>query len=168
MSKEKTTERKAGDAILQRPETVTAGGRTYRIAPPSTATLILVSETVSELPDVKIDKENFFMESLAKAEHFRAIGEIAATLVLGAKAIREDEGGAGPLRRRLFRRRTKRERLARELMEDLTPAELNRLVAAILQGMEIGDFFAITTFLSEINLLKPTRKVETGATASGQ
>ena len=34
---------------------------------------------------------------------------------------------------------------------------LNNLVVMLLQKMELGDFFGLTTFLTEINLLRPTK-----------
>jgi hypothetical protein len=57
--------------------------------------------------------------------------------------------------------------LAQELLEELTPAELYDLTVTVLQRMNLTDFFGLTTFLIEINLMRQT-KVETEATAPGQ
>ena len=53
----------------------------------------------------------------------------------------------------------KKTELAKELLEDLSPRELNQIVSQILSKMQIADFFGLTTFLTELNLLHP-RKVE--------
>jgi hypothetical protein len=45
-------------------KTVTVGGKTYGVSPPSIATLILVSEAVSQLPAVNADSDDLFSESL--------------------------------------------------------------------------------------------------------
>nr|UWG77753.1 MAG: hypothetical protein [Bacteriophage sp.] len=57
--------------------------------------------------------------------------------------------------------------LAQELLEELTPAELYDLTVTVLQRMNLTDFFGLTTFLIEINLMRQT-KVETEATVPGQ
>ena len=49
--------------------------------------------------------------------------------------------------------------LAKELLEDVEPKALNLIVSQILSKMQIADFFGLTTFLTELNLLHP-RKVE--------
>ncbi len=162
--------RKAAETILQKPVEVMAGGRRYIVEHPSVATLIMASEAISRLPDIRPDKDDVLKSSIALAPQCRTLGEVAAVLILGA---READRPDPSWRRRLFRRGpvpTKKEVLAKELMEGLTAGELYRAVAAILAKMEIGDFFALTTFLSEINLLRPTKVAAgtTGATASGR
>lgn len=53
----------------------------------------------------------------------------------------------------------KKAELAKELLGDVSPRELNLIVSQILSRMQIADFFGLTTFLAELNLLHP-RKVE--------
>ena len=180
-SNRKTIEQRTAEAVLQKPKEVTIRGRKYTIAPPSIATLILASEAVSKLPALKLDTESVVEEVLRNARDCEAIGELVAVLLLGAKRIRE---GAEPTPRKhsaLFglikweasdHRDTplagEKEALARELLEDLTPREMYTLLTEALVEMQLQDFFGLTTFLTEINLTRPTRKVATGATASGQ
>lgn len=157
----KTIESKAAKTILQKPEIIKVGNETFEVAPPSTATLILLSEAVSKLPDYKLDEDRLFTEVLATAQDCKALGEIGAILILGAKRINE--------RRKLFgiiNRKSEKDRLAQKLLTDLTPRELNEVIAKILQSLEIGNFFGLTTSLTEVNLLRRTREVAT--TASGQ
>lgn len=160
MKAKKNIESKAAGTILERPETVKVGGRTYSVAPPSLATLVMLSEAISDIPSEAPEKDEILRGSLAMAAECKPLGHAAAILVMGARAVRKDASFPS-LGRRL-------RRLERQIMESMTPAEVRAMVVSILQGMEVGDFFALTTFLGGINLLRPTRGVEkTGATASG-
>lgn len=155
-----TIEQRVGRAILQQGDNITVGGKSYKVAPPSVATLILASEAISRLPQVHLDNGKVIEESLSIAKECRIIGDVIAILILGAK-----RGGGSRLF--AFRRR----RLARRLLENLTPSELHKLTAVLLKDMQIGDFFGLTTFLTEINLMRPTKVVEQTAsetTAFGQ
>lgn len=178
MSKTKPIEQATAETILQQPEAVEVGGKTYMIAPPSIATLVLASRSIAELPHVRLDQERVLESSLAIAKNCENIGYIAATLILGAKRCFETKTIVRKASRRilwgLFRLPyqkaetiTRREALARELMENLTPQQMHELIGQALLKMQVGDFFGLTTFLTEINLTKPT-KVETGATAPGR
>lgn len=175
---EQTVEHKAAQTILQQPEEISIGGKTYTVAPPSVATLILVSGAVSRLPHLHLDDNKVLEETLAIAKDCAELGDIAATLIIGAKHIndiverRQIEKkrhlcGLFHTKRTVVEFETAKERLSRELLEELTPRDLHNLVASILQKMQVGDFFGLTTFLTEINMMRPT-KVVTEATASGQ
>ena len=176
----KTTEQKVSDTILQKPIEVSVGDRKYTAAPASTATLILVSEAISLLPPAKLDPERLVEDSLSIAKDCRPLGEIAAILLLGAKNLKETVKVRQKVEKRRFfglvkvtetieteRVIDRKAELATELLDDLSPRELNNLVVSLLQKMELGDFFGLTTFLTEINLLRPT-KVENETTASGR
>lgn len=168
----RTTERKVADTILQRPFQVTVGNKTYTVAPPSTATLILASAAISELPAVTLDAADMVGEAFRTAKDCRGIGLIIATLILGAKAvnapvrltIRRDHYILNRFRvwRKEYYNTTRGEMLAQELLEDLTPRQLQQLLADLLKRMEIGDFFGVTTFLLGLNVTRET-KVETNS-----
>lgn len=173
---EKNIETKVAHTILQQPQTIKVGSKTYRSAPPSIATLILVSEAVSRLPQERFDlkdKDSIVQPTLAIARDCAAIGEIAAILILGAKncseVVKED---IETEERRLFglirRKRTveverkvdRKAELARELLTELSPVEIFNVISRLLGTMQLGDFFATTTFLIEVNLLRKTKVVE--------
>jgi hypothetical protein len=148
------------------------GGNTYKAAPPSTATLILVSEAVSQLPKIALDAEKIVEETLSVAKDCRILGEIVAILILGAKNITEIKKTPQIKEKRylwgLIRVKktveveeviNRKEALAREVLEELSPRELNNTVTSLLSSMNIADFFGLTTFLTEVNLLHQ-RKVE--------
>lgn len=176
----KTIEEKVAEAILQKDIEVTVGGKKYKAAPASTATLILASEAVSRLPEINLDPEKVVEESLSVARECRPLGDIAAILILGAKNLTETVKTRQAVEKRRLWGLVKwteeveveqvidrKAELAKQILEDLSPRALNLLVAQLLQKMELGDFFGLTTFLTEINLMRPT-KVETKTTASGQ
>lgn len=174
----KTIEQKTAETLLQQPEAVAVGGKTYMIAPPSIATLVLASRFIAELPHIRLDQERVLESALAIAKNCESIGDIAAILILGAKRCLEPKTIIRRASKRvlwgLFHSSsrkaetiTRREALARELMENLTPQQMHELIGQALLKMQVGDFFGLTTFLTEINLTKPT-KVETEATAPGR
>lgn len=168
MEDKKTVEQRVAETILQKPLEVEIGGVKYTTAPPSTATLILASEAISRLPRVVLDPENALGESLSIAKDCKALGDVAAILILGARnittrAITPQTASKRPLWG-LFRKKRGNETavdrkaaLSKQIMECLTPKELNGLVADLLARMELGDFFGLTTFLTEINLLRQTK-----------
>lgn len=165
-----TIEKKVVDAILQQPMEVVIGDRTYNAAPASVATLILVSEAVSRLPQGALDNEKVMEEVLANANLCRPLGEVAAILILGAKGITETIKVHQKQKKRylwgLLSRTVSVEveqtidrkgELTDLLLDSLSPKELNNLCARLLARMQVADFFALTTFLTEINLLRRTK-----------
>ena len=168
---DKTIEEKVGFTILESDKTVIIDGDTYNVAPPTTATLIMVSELVSKLPHIKMNSEMLLEECLANAKDFRIIGEIAAILILGAKRckdtrkIRENKG------KRLFRdainlccknassvKQSTEKQLSNRILMSMSPKDLSGLIMKLLGGMQIADFFGITAFLTEVNLLRATKQ----------
>ena len=175
-----TMEKIVTDAILQRvSDSLCINGNEYPIAPPTPATLILISEQIAEMPDIRFDSDNILLEVLGKAKHCKSLGKIAATLILGAKRINEHRAVFAykvvPKRVfnwKKFRWETKYlrkkqvevdelEYLSNIILEECTNKTLREVVARRLSNMQISDFFGLTTSLSEANLLKRTKEVET-------
>lgn len=168
----KTIEQKVAETILQKATEVKVGDKTYNVAPPTTATLILVSEAVSQLPHLRLDDKNIVGEVLSIAKDCRVLGDVAAILILGAKGLTETvtrrKRALLPFNRGIVTETIDRKaELSRELLENYSPSALHNLIASLLSGMDLGDFFGLTTFLTEVNLLRQT-KVETETTVSGQ
>lgn len=180
-------ETKVARTILQEAEEITVGDTVYKAAPPSTATLILMSEAAARMPQDKLDPERIVDETLAIAKHCRPIGEFAAILILGVKGLTETRKAVKTVEKTVYepflfgllkRPRVitetveeevvidRKAELSKALLEDLSPRELKNLMARLLSRMQIADFFGLTTFLIETNLLRQTREV--GTTASGQ
>jgi len=155
----KTIESKVADAILQRERTIKIGDKTYQVAPPSTATLILVSELVAQMPVVDSETKQTMTESLRIARDCKVIGDIIATMILGAKALKN--------KRKFFSRSKAKAELAEEILLNIKPSDLYVMTQELLQGMEISFFFGISTFLSAINLTKPTKPTREETIQSG-
>lgn len=165
------------DAILQRAsDVIVIDGTEYPIAPPTPATLILVSELVSKLPVVNRQADNILLEVLSIAKDLSIIGKITATLILGAKRIKEQryitiehttETRRWSWKRFRFvveRATTTRkvlevDYLAERILDEVTNETMLRVVLKRLGMMQIADFFELTTSLSEANQLKRTREV---------
>ena len=177
MEEQKTLEQQVVDTILQRKTTsLEIDGRTYKIPAPTPATIMLVSEETSKMPLINKETKSIFLETLRTARDCKAIGRIAAILVLGAKRIRENrqvvisETKKWSWRHFRFTKHQKTmselDFVAMRIMEDITPETLNETITKRLMEMQLGDFFGLTTSLSEINTLARTKEVE--QTAPGQ
>lgn len=170
----KTMEQKVAESILQQPETIAIGGKRYAVAKPSTATLIMASAAISKLPKFELKKETMVSDVLREAKDAEGIGEVIAIMILGAKGLEGDEKIIHK-RRYLFGLINRdyeevvhhdyKAELAKEILEELDAAELQRLAYLLFSKMNVGDFFGLIAFLSEVNMTKPTKAT---TTASGQ
>lgn len=167
---EQTIESKVASAILEKPiATIELEGVKYNIAPPSLSTLILVSEIVSTLPRVEnVSNDKIVYSALHHAKDFKQLGDIVAVLILGAKGLTET------VTRKVKRKRLfgliKREieetvvidrkaELSKIVLDNIRPSVMLNIIVKRLNDLEIGDFFGITTSLSEVNILSPTKEV---------
>lgn len=179
-----TIEKTVTDTILQRSsESLEIAGNVYPIAPPTPATLILISELIAEMPEVRLDADNILFEVLNKAKDCKPLGKIVATLILGAKRVNEHRTIIVDkvVPKRVFRWNKLHweteyfhkkqvevdefEHLSTLVLEECTNKVLREIATKRLNNMQISDFFGLTTSLSEANLLKRTKEVET---ASGE
>ena len=158
-------EQEVAGAVMQRQETITINDHTYRYPRPNLATIMEASEDISKLPEVKIDEKGYIVEeTLRIARHYRVISKIVAKILVGVRYYKF------PIRRFFYRLfiTPKIRRIEDRVMNDIPPADLKNLFLSLLGRMQCADFFAITTFLQGINVIKPTRKVESKTTVSGQ
>lgn len=165
MAENRTIEEKVKDTILAKGIKVQVGSKTYQVAPPTIATLILASEAVSRIPKFTLDPEKLVQECFYVARYTRFLGEIAAILILGAqrselRAKTAQTGLFSRLRALFSHRRTQKAVLADEILLNLSPKAMFQVISQILATLELSDFFGLTTFLTEVNLLHQTRKVE--------
>lgn len=167
---QETIESKVASAILEKPVgEIEIEGEVYKIAPPSIATIILISEVISKLPVVKkVSNDEIVNSVLYNARFFRPLGDIAAILILGAKGLTEKQ--TKKVTKKYLFGLIKREHdiemivdkekiLANQILENVRPSVLFNLVIRRLQDMEIGSFFGIITSLSDANILTPTKEV---------
>ena len=171
-------EKKVADAVLERASSsIEIDGVEYPIAPPTLATLILVSELIAELPEVRRDAENVLLETLHAARNCKVLGKIVATLIIGAKRIKEnrtvvvnEQRRARKFSWRKMRFETAKttrdievselDHLSELILDNCSANVLTQVVSKRLIDMGVGDFFALTTSLSAANLLQSTKEVE--------
>lgn len=152
----KKIQHKVADTILQRSLTLNLGGAEYDVESPTLGTLILVSERIAKIPIFDIDTNNVIESLLGNAKHCKAIGEVLAVFILGAKKLKDLD------RVRLCHKHHKSaEDVVTELGEQFCNTcsleEINIAFGKIIKSISVNDFFAITTFLQEVNLTKPTK-----------
>nr|DAL02898.1 MAG TPA: hypothetical protein [Caudoviricetes sp.] len=167
-----TIESRVASAILERHvASIDIDGHRYEIAPPTLATLIMVSEIVSTFPVVDqsaIAPEQRFYSALHNAQYYQRIGEMVGVLILGAKNITGTRV-VDVKRRGIFRWFGRKKRITQTynraielgdaVMNNIRPSLIYELIVKLLQQNEITTFFAITTSLSAANLIKPTKEV---------
>lgn len=172
----RSPETRLADALLERPTTLELGGRSYPLAPPTLATLILVSEELSQLPPdlLSYDKgeDSPLIVALRTARHAHGLSRALARLILGARPpmsrterLRQQLHRLAP---RLFAAPDALERLALEIEQTTSAHDLALSFVSLTQRLEVQDFFAFTTFLSALRLTQPTREVGSAATALGR
>lgn len=176
--------------ILQKQDgKIKIGGTEYDVAPATPATIIMISSLVSEIPQkINPKPDDILNETLRSAKYYGIIGKIAAVLILGAKRIKENRFIGRKVETRIrfsfhkFRFvKTQKvinegiselDYVAGEILDNLQPKILSSVIVKRLADMQIGDFFGITTSLSAINIIKPTKEVvETvsgGSSSDGQ
>lgn len=154
----KTIEQKTAKTILNEPDKIIINKREYTVPNPTTATLIAVSAEISNLPKV-IGDGNVIQFVLGTAKECEPIGTIVALLLRGKKRTSNQFIETY----RSWRIKV----LADRVLNEFTPKQLNEALPQILKKMEMADFFSVTTFLIEINMLEKTREVETKTIASG-
>jgi len=158
-------EKKVAKTILQEKQTIDIAGCKYEVSQPSLATLIKVSSIASTLPILSINDNKVLEQAIAVApECGHQIAEIVATMILGVHKEQEMPFKAlfSRFKRLLFGEgKTAYNNLVNTLMHEVTPRELGNLVVSLISTMHIEDFFGVTISLNEINLLRPTREMET-------
>ena len=158
-------EQQVSDTILQKPLTVTAGGKTYDVARPTPATLIEVSACIASLPKVEnIDKDKIVPYTLSIAkEYYPTLLRIAAILIIGAKAIKQEReesvtrGWRWPFGKTREKGKGIVDSLVEELKYNASNEEVNNIIASCLSYQEIGFFLSTIISLGEANVLETTK-----------
>lgn len=171
MEDNKNIETRAAETILQQPMEFVVGGTAYKVAPPSLATLILVSEEIAKMPSDRIDPDDMVFGTIARAGDYRPVADTLAILILGAKGLTgtrrcEKKCLFGLVSRVKEETVDRKAELSRKILTECTPSELYKMLVQILKRMEITDFFALTVSLTAVNLLRRTK--ETVTTVSGR
>lgn len=164
-------EKRVEKVILEEPTEIEIGGLTFEVPPVTFATLIMFSEVVSDvdLPDYDLgeDGDGTWKVAIREAGKAEVIADALAVLILGAKRIKEERYWHEYKRGKMTR-----EKLRGHILLNSTPREALLTLMLLIKEMYLGDFFALTTSLAEINLLKPKKtevvEKESKATAFGR
>lgn len=170
MRGKRNIERKASDTLLEKRMEVMVGGHRYSVAPPTLATLMEVSGLIGGAKDWDNVEDEVAGVALMRAMDAPMICEVVSTLILGANRAEGETSWLEDMWLEIKSWRRSNEKigasyeankklLVERLMHEVTPNELLGLMTTLLEGMELGSFFGITTFLRELNVAKPTREV---------
>lgn len=176
MTMKEHIEQRVSETVLQKRHNVVIGGATYEVAPPSIATLIMVSELVAQMPDYVPDKEYILRDALVIAKDCKVLGEIVAILVLGADGLVKTKSETKTYLFGFIKRRKVVSFDAKACMSNtilkMSPRQVKDMTIDLLNQMEIDDFFDLTASLREVNLIRRTKeavtKKTTGTIASGR
>lgn len=187
-----TIEQKTARAILETDEeTIDIAGEKFTYGKPTLATIIMVSELVSQLPTFprEVDSSGVIHAVMQGAKDERVIGKILACLILGAKRVKENRQVYAPLdnqgtpkkrhRWQFWKRDTAKpigrilpeiDYIAERALDNLDVNDAVAIISKRLGKLNISGFFALTTSLkTEANMLRPTRsEVGSQTTAPGQ
>lgn len=142
-------EQSTADVILEKKKEIAIGDKTYLVAKPSFATLILLSEFISQLPTIDAESdEDTLKVSLFEAKNAAFLGEMIAILVLGARKCEPIELDG------VIKYPAKD--LGKEINYELDLEEIFGLFFDLLKDLKIVFFSQITTFLKGVNLTKKT------------
>ncbi len=159
-------EKKVAETLLEKCTKIVLGGKEYEIAPPTIATMVLVSEKIAEFPAIETDYDNgedLLLSMLANAKECGVVADIAAILILGAKEYKKAKSVSRIAR--LFGRSESKFDKIRNAVLNSSPQTLDEIVGLAVKGMQVGDFFSVITFLNKVNLTKQTKSK---TTQSGQ
>lgn len=157
-----TAEQKTADAILQRNTTLKIGTRSYQVAAPTIATLILASERIAKMKfDEPREEESQLEYGLRNARKATLVPEVLAILILGEKRAFAPETWTTKVARFLhLEPKTALQQLTNTLATQHTPKELMDAYIEVLSRMDVESFFAISTFLRRVNVIAPKKKVD--------
>lgn len=170
-----TAEQKSAAALLQKPFTITVGGKEYKVSRPTLATLAEVSSILSTIDKLgNVREGNVVQIALERAKvDVPKLTLIAATLIIGGGNItyHTEKRAVGRIWG-IFKHYEKvsvsnTQTLAKELQRTASPEELHRLVTSALSYQGIGFFLSTIISLGAANILEPT-KSETEVIARGE
>ena len=144
----KNIEKRAADTILNEAIPIRVGKKTHYVKMVSTKTLIRIS---GALPDLVVNNNNdVFPETMRIAKECQFLGDILGMVIVGEKGLFV---------------RTRQKMMAQKCLRELDAKQMYGYYMSIIGIAHISDFFGLTTFLLEVNILRPAQEVVT--TVSG-
>lgn len=166
-------EQKTAEVAFRRPIEVEIGGERYKAPQPTLGTLIMASEIIgrNKVSPPPADGDGLVPGTIRAFRESAFIADVVAVLVLGAKRLLPTVRSAcADLLFRLRRgtRLSERKWLGRQVLACCTPGDVSAILRKFILKMEIEDFFAVITFLGEINVTGATKVIERQTTAPGR
>lgn len=141
-----TIESRVASTINAEDVNIKIGKDTYQFARPTIRTMIELGKLISNLPKVEVVSGREINSIMNIAKDLKPVGTIFATFIVGYEV-------------NTFMSLIKKIRikiLASKILNRYTCSELNNALMRMLSSLELTDFFALTTSLGTINILKKT------------
>ena len=146
----KKAEQRVSDTLLSGGVSVAIGSTEYKVYPPTLATWVEVSALIAQVTDVE-ERDMTLYDLIALGSDAETYAHILATFIAGVKRDNEAE-----------RRKTAETLLYTSNVPDLATA-----LFTVLETMNIGELFMLTTSLKKTMITKPTKEVGSETTALG-
>ena len=147
----KKAEQMVSDTLLSGGVSVSIGSTEYKVYPPTLATWVEVSALIAQVTDVE-ERDMTLYDLIALGSDAETYAHILATFIAGVKRDNEAE-----------RRKTAETLLYTSNVPDLATA-----LFTVLEIMNIGELFMLTTSLKRTAITKSTKEVGSETTALGQ
>lgn len=147
----KKAEQMVSDTLLSGGVSVSIGSTEYKVYPPTLATWVEVSALIAQVTDVE-ERDMTLYDLIALGGDAETYAHILATFITGVKRDNEAE-----------RRKT-----AETLLYTSNVTDLATALFTVLETMNVGELFMLTTSLKKTMITKPTKEVVSETTALGQ
>lgn len=146
----KKAEQMVSDTLLSGGVSVSIGSTEYKVYPPTLATWVEVSALIAQVTDVE-ERDMTLYDLIALGSDAETYAHILAAFIAGVKRDNEAE-----------RRKTAETLLYTSNVPDLATA-----LFTVLETMNVGELFMLTTSLKKTMITKPTKEVGSETTALG-
>lgn len=146
----KKAEQMVSDTLLSGGVSVAIGSTEYKVYPPTLATWVEVSALIAQVTDVE-ERDMTLYDLIALGGDAETYAHILAAFIAGVKRDNEAE-----------RRKTAETLLYTATIPDLATALFN-----VLETMNVGELFMLTTSLKKTMITKPTKEVVSETTVLG-
>ena len=146
----KKAEQMVSDTLLSGGVSVSIGSTEYKVYPPTLATWVEVSALISQVTDVE-ERDMTLYDLIALGGDAETYAHILAAFIAGVKRDNEAE-----------RRKTAETLLSTSNVPDLATA-----LFTVLETMNVGELFMLTTSLKKTMITRPTKEVGSETTALG-
>lgn len=159
-AKKKTTEEMVAEQILELPRAIMIGGRKYNVPKFTFGTMLFVSSEISKLPKSLVEDEgNELYRAVKYAKDYEGVSRVLAAALCPSWLMM-----FGRLGNFIFRCLVARK--AAVLRARHTPKALHLAKSHLIDEEQLAHFFLLSTSLLGLNVIKPTKEVET--TVHGQ